>query len=109
MVKASHLTDKEAIAEAIAEAERKTCTELVLVVAPASDAYQSTMLLYGLIAAAQSALVYGQQKSLFSFLSCLRFKLQLWACLPLFRDCGIRACALSPNASCITVLAHSCR
>jgi putative membrane protein len=42
--------DKLAVAQAIAEAEEKTSTELVLVVAPASDAYQSYMMLYGLIA-----------------------------------------------------------
>lgn len=50
MVKLFSHADREAVAQAIAEAERKTCAELVIVVAPASDIYQDYMLLYGLIA-----------------------------------------------------------
>jgi putative membrane protein len=50
MVKIFRDAEKTKIAEAIAEAERKTCAELVLVAAPASDAYQSYMTIYGLIA-----------------------------------------------------------
>ena len=50
MVKILSKADKEAVAKAIAEAERQTSAELVAVVAPASDAYQSYLLLYGLIA-----------------------------------------------------------
>jgi putative membrane protein len=43
-------TDKEAIVQAVAEAERATSAELVTVVAPVSDTYQSYILLYSLIA-----------------------------------------------------------
>lgn len=50
MVKILSKADKEAIAQAITEAERQTSAELVAVIAPASDVYQSYLLLYGLIA-----------------------------------------------------------
>lgn len=50
MVKILSKADKEAVAQAITEAERQTSAELVVVVSPASDAYQSYLLLYGLIA-----------------------------------------------------------
>lgn len=49
MVKVLSRADKGAVAQAIAEAEKQTCAELVVVVSPASDAYQSYFLLYGLI------------------------------------------------------------
>src|ERR1039458_1313386 len=39
---------KETIAQAIAEAERRTSAEIVLVVLPVSDPYQSHLLSYGL-------------------------------------------------------------
>lgn len=44
-------TNKNAVAQAIAEAEKMTSAELVVVVTPASDAYQSYLLLYGLLTA----------------------------------------------------------
>ena len=49
MVKILSKVDKEAVAQAITEAEQQTSAELVVVVAPVSDAYQSYLLLYGLI------------------------------------------------------------
>jgi putative membrane protein len=49
MVRVLSHTDKQAIGQAIAEAERRTAAEIVTVIAPASDAYQSYILLYGLI------------------------------------------------------------
>lgn len=50
MVKILSKADKEAVAQAITEAERQTSAELVAVIAPASDVYQSYLLLYGMIA-----------------------------------------------------------
>jgi putative membrane protein len=50
MVKPLSPQDKQSIAQAIAEAERPTEAEIVAVIAPASDAYQSYIFLYGLIA-----------------------------------------------------------
>jgi putative membrane protein len=50
MVKNFSPADKEAVARAVAEAEQKTCAELAVIVAPASDAYQDIMLLFGFIA-----------------------------------------------------------
>lgn len=50
MVKILSKTDKEALTQAISEAEHVTSAELVVVVSPASDAYQSYILLYGLMA-----------------------------------------------------------
>jgi putative membrane protein len=49
MVKVFSDADKKTLGLAIAEAESKTSAELVLVVAPASDAYQSYMTIYGLL------------------------------------------------------------
>jgi len=48
MVKILSKEDHEAIKQAVAQCESKTSAELVVVVAPASDAYQSYILLYGL-------------------------------------------------------------
>jgi len=48
MVKHLSRADKNNIAAAIAESERHTSAELAVVIAPASDPYQSFMLLYGL-------------------------------------------------------------
>jgi len=50
MVKLLSKTDNDMIAAAITEAKCITSAELAVVVAPASDAYQSYFLLYGLIA-----------------------------------------------------------
>jgi putative membrane protein len=49
MVKELSLELKETIAKAIAEAGRRTSAEIVVVVLPASDPYQSYLLSYGLI------------------------------------------------------------
>lgn len=49
MVKPLSPQDKQSIAQAIAEAERATEAEIVAVIAPASDAYQSYIFLYGLL------------------------------------------------------------
>jgi len=49
MVKILSDNDKKLIEKAIAEAEQKTCAEIVTVIAPASDAYQSYIMLYGLV------------------------------------------------------------
>ncbi|MBX7146717.1 MAG: hypothetical protein K1X44_05345 [Alphaproteobacteria bacterium] len=49
MVKTLSADDKKALADAITEAERQTSLELVVVMAPASDPYQSYLLIYGLI------------------------------------------------------------
>lgn len=67
MVKLFLHADKEAVAQAIAEAERKTCAELVIVVAPASDVYQSYMMLYGLIAGSAIGLGLWTTKTITAF------------------------------------------
>jgi len=103
MVKHSHLQIRKRSQRLIAEAERKTCTNWFWSSPPPGDAYQSTMLLYGLIAAAQSAWSMDNKSRVF-FPFLLALQIAAMGLLPLFRDCGIRACALSPNASCITVL-----
>jgi putative membrane protein len=48
MVKALTKTNRHAVAGAVTEAEKSTSTKLAVVVAPASDAYHSYCMLYGL-------------------------------------------------------------
>ena len=99
MVKLFSHADKEAVAQAIAEAEHKTCAELVVVVAPASDVYQDYMLLYGLIAGGMIDLGLWITKTITVFPFLLAVQLVVMALLaftPWLRHLCLR---LFPNAS----------
>ena len=67
MVKILSTDDKKAVAEAIAKAEQITSAELVAVVAPASDAYQSHLQLYGLIIGSSIATFLWAEKIMSAF------------------------------------------
>lgn len=79
---------KEAVAKAIAEAEKLTSAELVCVIAPASDPYQGILLLYGLIAGSVVALGLWAAKIITVFPLLLAIQLAFMALLAFtpFRD-----------------------
>jgi uncharacterized membrane protein len=67
MVKILSKSDNEAIAQAIIEAEQTTSAELVCVVAPASDAYQSYVFLSGFLAGSMMDLILWMEKMITSY------------------------------------------
>ncbi len=77
MVKILSNNDKELIEQAVAKAENITSADLVTVVAPASDVYQSYLLLYGLMAGSMIDIVLWSTKIVTSFP--LLFTIQLLA------------------------------
>ena len=81
MVKILSKVDKEALTQAISEAERTTSAELVVVIAPASDVYQSYLLLYGLISGSTIGLALWIAKIITAFPLLLTIQLVAMALL----------------------------
>src|SRR5690348_10379194 len=71
--------DKKIIADAIAEAERNTSAELVAVVSPASDTYQSYILFYGLVSGSLIATSLWAEKAVTGFPLLLAIQLVITA------------------------------
>ena len=93
MVRVLSHTDKKTIGQAIAEAEHRTAAEIVMVVAPASDAYQSYILLYGLIMGSLISLGLWAAKILsgLPYLLALQFGIiALLSLVPWLRQLGMR-------------------
>jgi putative membrane protein len=83
MVKVLTAAQKHSIAEAIAEAERATSAEIVAVISPASDAYMSYLLLYGLALGSAAATGLWAAKIIVAFPLLLAIQLGLSALLTL--------------------------
>jgi len=77
------MVNKQIIAEAIAEAERATSAEIVAVVSPASDAYRSYILLYGLMLGSLIAIGLWVEKLVTDFPLLLAVQLGVMALLSL--------------------------
>lgn len=60
-------SDRDEIALAVSEAERRTAAEIVVIIAPVSDAYQSYLLVFGLIAGSSLAVMLWATKLLTAF------------------------------------------